>query len=172
MQRLEMPLDLTHLSDTSFREAVDAFAGPIYASHSNCRTLSPHQRQLTDEMIRVIVERGGVVGVVPCNPMVRADLIHGDAWNSPQHGVTLEHLADHVDHVCQLAGSAEYVAIGSDADGGFGAEACPHGHDRHRDLHALLQVLADRGYATSDQGRIAWRNWSDFYLRTLPHDPV
>ena len=163
-----MPLDLTHTSDTSFWDAVERYSGPIYSSHSNCRALCDDQRQLTDAMIRAIAERDGVLGVVLANPMIRADLIRGPRWRPESHGVTFEHLADHIDHICQLVGDAHHVAIGSDADGGFGAESCPHGFDRYRDLRGLVDVLSARGYGDEQLRDIFGRTWLNFYRRVLP----
>ncbi|MEO0514176.1 MAG: membrane dipeptidase [Planctomycetota bacterium] len=168
MEKLKMPLDLTHTSDATFWDAIERYPGPVYSSHSNCRALSNHQRQFSDDMIRAICDRGGVLGVVVCNPMIRQDLIRGSAWDSTDHNITLEHLADHIDHICQLAGDANHVALGTDTDGGFGSEACPHGYDRHRDIHKLADILRDRGYPEADLEKLFSRTWLDFYSQTLP----
>src|SRR5690606_6805175 len=101
MHELGMPLDLTLLSDTSFFEAVERFEGRVYSSHTACRALCDRQRNHGDDMLRLIVERGGVVGM----PLYNAFLGH-------DRPVTLDRVVDHVDHVCQLAGSAEHVGIG------------------------------------------------------------
>ncbi|MEM1107420.1 MAG: membrane dipeptidase [Planctomycetota bacterium] len=168
MVKLNMPLDLTHMSDTSFWDAIEYYPGQTYSSHSNCRAISDQQRQFSDDMIRAILERGGVLGVaLPVN-MIRLDLIDGPPWTPFQHDVTLEHLADHIDHICQLAGGAEQVAIGSDTDGGFGSEVCPHGYDRHRDIHRVSEILRGRGYSEADIAGVFHKNWLDFYLKTLP----
>jgi len=62
MERLEIILDVTHLCDKSFWEALDHFQGPLWASHSNCRALVPHNRQFADEQIEALIERGAVIG--------------------------------------------------------------------------------------------------------------
>ena len=61
-EELGMILDATHLSDTSFQQALDCFSGPVLASHNNCRALVPHQRQFSDDQIRRLIERGAVIG--------------------------------------------------------------------------------------------------------------
>ncbi|MBB6431176.1 dipeptidase [Algisphaera agarilytica] len=168
MVKLGMPLDLTHLSDTSFWDAIEYFPGQVYSSHSNCRAISDQQRQFSDDMIRAVLERDGVLGVaLPIN-MIRLDLIEGPPWTPLKHEVKLEHLADHIDHICQLAGSAEHVALGTDTDGGFGSETCPHGYDRHRDIHVLSEILGQRGYPQSAVTDIFYGNWLRFYQRVLP----
>lgn len=168
METRAMPLDLTHTSDTSFWDALERYPGPVYSSHTNCRAISNEQRQFTDGMIKAILGRGGVLGVVLAINMIRRDLIQGPPWTPHDHGVTLEHLADHIDHICQLAGNADRVALGSDTDGGFGAEACPHGYDRHRDILKLGGILRDRGYSDKDLAAFFHGNWLKFYTDTLP----
>ena len=163
-----MPLDLTHTSDTTFWDALELYPGPVYSSHANCRSLCDTQRQLTDEMIRAVAGRDGVLGVVLANPMIRADLIEGPMWRPTRHAVTMSHLADHVDHICQLVGNARQCAIGSDADGGFGAESCPHGFDRYRDLLTLAETLTQRGYSDAQIHDVFGLTWRRFYQRVLP----
>jgi len=170
MQALAMPLDLSHLSDQSFAEATRRFDGPIYASHSSCRALVPSNdhvhphRMLTDDQVRAIAARGGVVGL----PMFNAFLKAGYTEDSPKDTVTFADVADHIDHICQLAGSAEHVATGSDADGGFGVEHKPAEMDTVADLQRLGDTLAGRGYSPGDLGLILHGNWLNFFSRTLP----
>jgi len=168
MEALAMPLDLTHTSDTSFWDAIERYPGRVYSSHANCRAISSQQRQLSDEMIQAIIKRGGVLGVVLAINMIRLDLIEGPPWTPIKHEVTLEHLADHIDHICQLAGNANHVALGTDTDGGFGSECCPHGYDRHRDIHKLADILGKRGYSQGDLAKFFHATWLDFYRQVLP----
>ena len=168
MSKLKLPLDLTHTSDTTFWDAVELYDGPIYSSHSNCRAICPHQRQLSDDMIRAIATRGGVLGVAAAIGMIRADLIEGSPWHPTQHAVTLSHLADHIERICDLAGNGQQVAIGTDLDGGFGAEACPVDLQRHRDIHRLRDILSERGWADQQIRELFHENWLAFYRRTLP----
>ncbi len=167
MSRLEIPLDMTHLSDTSFWDAAKAYDGPVYSSHTNCRALADDVRQFTDEQIKFIVDRGGVLGLSMHFAMIKGGFT-GEAFRVGPSTVTLEHVADHVDHICQLAGSTKHIAIGSDLDGGFGAERCPVGLDTCEDMHKLGPILQGRGYSDADIARFFHGNWLDFLRRTLP----
>ena len=156
MERLGIILDLTHLSDQAFWQALDHFGGNIIASHNNCRALVPHQRQFDDEQIKAILGRQGVIGSALDNWMLIPNWARGARDNPP---ATLEHVADHIDHICQLAGSAEHAAIGSDLDGGFGREQSPSDLDTIADLQKLVDILAGRGYSTEDISLIMHGNW-------------
>jgi membrane dipeptidase len=156
MERLGILLDLTHLSDEAFWEAMDCFGGLVLASHNNCRALVPHQRQLDNKQIRAITERAGVIGVAFDNWMIRPAWTHGARDNER---VTLAHVADHIDHICQLAGNSLHAAIGSDLDGGFGREQSPSDLDTIADLQHLTEVLSKRGYRDEDIAAIMHGNW-------------
>jgi len=167
MRRLGILLDVTHLSDASFADAMRVYDGPLLASHHNCRALVPGDRQLTDDQIRQIVGRGGIIGVAL------------DAWMlypNWQRGVTrpdvvgLDALADHLDRICHLAGDRRHAAIGTDLDGGFGYEQTPRDLNRYRDLRKLETILADRGYEPADLDAIFHGNWLGFFLEHLPQE--
>ncbi len=161
---LNVMLDLTHASDASFHEAADAYPGPVFASHSNCRKLVPGTRQLTDEQIKRIIDRCGVIGCV-----LEASMLH-PGWRTgqtPRDTVPLTLVADHIDHICQLAGTTDHAAIGSDLDGGFGAERCPREIDSITDLTALAPILTSRGYTDKDTAAIFHGNWLKFLHRSL-----
>lgn len=149
-------LDLTHLSDEAFWEAMDCFGGIVLASHNNCRALVPHQRQLDNTQIRAIISRDGVIGVAFDNWMLRQAWTRGVKENER---VTLAHVADHIDHICQLAGNSQHAAIGSDLDGGFGREQSPADLDTIADLQHLTEILSRRGYRDDDIACIMHRNW-------------
>ncbi len=156
MERLGVILDLTHLSDQAFWQALDHYSGPVLASHNNCRALVPHQRQFSDEQLKAILERDGVIGAVFDVWM----LIPG--WNASKSSnkeASLDIVADHIDYVCQLAGDSRHAGIGSDLDGGFGREESPPDLDTIADLQKLKGVLARRGYADDDIENILYRNW-------------
>jgi membrane dipeptidase len=156
MARLGVILDLTHFSDQSFWQALERFDGPVLASHNNCRALVPAQRQFSDEQLRAIIARGGVVGAM-CDVMM-LDL----GWSyrgGVDSGVPLVRIIDHIDHVCQLAGNARHVAIGSDLDGGYGREQSPNDLDTIADLQRIGPLLAGRGYAPADIAAIMHGNW-------------
>ena len=149
MDRLKMILDVTHLTDEGFDEALDLYKGPIWASHHNCRALVPHQRQLTDGQIKRLIERGAVIGGCFDAWMMKPSLTPRVS-NPADFGVRLETIVDHYDHVCQLAGNARHCAIGSDLDGTYGLEQSPTDLDTIADLQTLRDSLKNRGYSDAD----------------------
>lgn len=161
MERLGVILDATHLCDDSFRDALDHFRGPIWASHSNCRALVPHNRQFTDEQIRELQQRDAVIGVALDAWMLVPGWVRGSSVPELAR-VTLETVADHIDHVCQIAGNARHAGIGSDLDGAFGREQCPSDVRTIADLSKLPAVLQARGYSAEDVELIAHGNFVRF----------
>jgi membrane dipeptidase len=159
MERLGIILDLTHCSDPAFWQALEHFGGPVLASHNNCRSLVPHQRQFSDDQLRAIITRGGVIGVVLDSWMLKPGWLIGRDNNVLQPQVMLSHVIDHIDHICHLAGDSSHVAIGSDLDGGFGREATPCDLDTIADLQKLDAQLRQRGYGASDVAGILHGNW-------------
>jgi len=149
MERLGIILDATHLCDASFWEALDAFGGAVWASHNNCRALVPHMRQFDDDQLRALIARGAVVGAAFDAWMIVPGWIRGQSTPEAM-GCTLARLAEHIDHICQLAGSRRHVCVGSDLDGGFGTEQGPVEIDTIADLPKLGAVLSDRGFTDSD----------------------
>jgi len=161
MDRLNMILDVTHLTDEAFTQALDLFKGNIWASHHNCRAFVDHQRQLTDEQIKILVERNAVIGGVLDAWMLVPGWERGKT--TPQDkNVTLNTLINNYDHICQLAGNSLHVAIGSDLDGMFGTEQSPHDMDTIADLQNLEQLLKQRGYNDDDIDNIFYKNWLRF----------
>ncbi|MES2708977.1 MAG: membrane dipeptidase [Verrucomicrobiota bacterium] len=147
--RLGMILDVTHLSDDCFRQALEKYEGPLWASHHNARALVPHQRQLSDEMFRALVDREAVVGLALDAWMMVPGWTRGKT--TPQSAnLYLEKLADHLDHFCQLAGNARHVGLGTDLDGCFGTEQTPQDLESIADLQKLPAILAARGYSETD----------------------
>jgi membrane dipeptidase len=165
LQRLGMILDLTHSSDPSFWQAVELFHGPVMASHNNCRALVPGDRQFADEQLKLLIERGGVIGAALDAWMLKPGFVIGKTAGAE---VPLESVIDHIDHICQLAGNARHAAIGSDLDGGFGTEQCPAGFETIADLQKIARLLRDRGYSEADIDLIFWGNWLRFLLAALP----
>jgi membrane dipeptidase len=152
-------LDLTHLADQAFWEALEIFAGRVAASHHTCRALVAGQRQLSDEMIRAIVEQHGVIGVALDAWMLDSE------WQRELPGcdqlphVGLEAVVDHVDHIVQLVGNARHCGIGSDLDGAYGQEQAPRDLNTIADLQQLGGILAKRGYPPSDVQNVLAGNW-------------
>ena len=156
MERLGILLDLTHLSDESFWEALDGFGGFVLASHNNCRALVPHQRQFDNKQIQAIISRDGVIGIAMDNWMIRPGWTREARENEK---VTLAHVTDHIDFICQLAGNSQHAAIGSDLDGGFGREQSPSDLDTIEDLQRIAEILSKRGYKDSGIASIMHGNW-------------
>jgi len=163
MEEAGMILDLTHLSDESFWQALEAFGGPVMASHNNCRALVPGVRQFSDEQIRALIQREGVIGVALDAWMLYPGWIRGQ---TQPEVVSLEAVVDHIVHICQLAGDSRHAAIGSDLDGGYGTEQCPHDLDTIADLQKIGDLLRARGYSEGDVRAIMHANWLRFFRRT------
>jgi len=162
MEQVGMILDVTHLSDQSFDEALDVYGGPVLASHHNCRALVPDQRQLTDEQIRRLIGRGAVIGTALDAWMLHPGWQRGQT--TPQEvGLKLERMIDHIDRVCQLAGDSRHAAIGTDLDGGFGREQTPCDLDTIADLQRLPDLLRGRGYDEEAVEGILFGNWLRFF---------
>ncbi len=164
MERLGIILDLTHSTDQSFAEALANFTGPVMASHTNCRSLVPGDRQFSDAQIQQLIDRDAVMGVALDAWMLRPGWVRGE---SKPEGMTLETLIDHIDHYCQLAGNARHVAIGSDLDGGFGGEQRPVDVQSISELQKLGPLLERRGYSPEDVENIFSENWLRFFRKNL-----
>ena len=162
MEKVGMLLDVTHLADQSFWDALDIYQGPMLASHHNCRSLVNADRQLTDEQIKALIERGSVIGAAFDNWMIRPGWVIGA---SDPATVQMTHIVDHIDHICQLAGNAKHCGIGSDLDGGFGKEQSPSDLDTIADLQKMGDLLAARGYSAEDIEGIMWKNFVSFFQR-------
>jgi len=160
MDKVGMILDVTHLADQAFWEAIDIFNGPIMASHNNCRTLVPGERQFDDDQLKAIIVRDGVIGAALDAWMLYPDWIKGE---TQPEVVSLEAVADNIDHVCQLAGNVKHAAIGSDLDGGYGTEQTPHDLDTIADLQKVADLLRNRGYAEEDVAAVMHGNWLRFF---------
>ena len=149
-------LDVSHLAEDAFWEALDAFGGTVMASHNCCRALCDHDRQLDDKQIKALVARGGVIGTAFDNWML-SPLWDVEAQDNT--GITFETVVDHMDHVCQIAGNTAHVAIGSDLDGGFGKDQSPADLDTIADLQKIPDILEKRGYSDDDVAAIMHGNW-------------
>ncbi len=164
VESLGMTVDVTHLSDVAFWQLLDQFSGRIHASHQNSRRLSNWQRQFSDEQYMAVIERGGVVGIAFDIIMLQDGYVR---QQSPRQA-TLETAVDNIDIICQLAGNARHVGIGSDLDGGYGCEQTPADLDRISDLQKLIGMLENRGYPQVDIASIMHANWIRFFGEVLP----
>ncbi len=162
MDELGIILDTTHLSDGCFFEALEIYQGAVWASHSNCRAVVNDPRQYSDEQIRLLIERDAVLGSVFDTWMMIPGWVRGKTMPEDT-GVKIAHIGEHIDHICQIAGNAKHVGIGSDLDGGFGKEQSPTDLDTIADLQTLEDILRGRGYSADDITDIFHRN----FLRVL-----
>lgn len=161
MEEFNIILDATHLCDDVFWQAMDYFNGHVWASHNNCRALVNHNRQFSDDMIKVLIERGAVIGVAMDAWMIVPGWVRGKS--TPQNmNCNLEKVIDHIDHICQLAGNTLHVGIGSDLDGAFGTEQCPYDINTIADLNKIPSLLHKRGYNETDICNMMHGNWLRF----------
>jgi membrane dipeptidase len=167
MRRLGLVLDVTHLTDEAFWEALEIYDGPVWASHNNCRALVPHQRQFSDDQLRELIRRDAVIGAAFDAWMMVPGWIRGQT-TPMETGCQIETIVDHIDHICQLAGSVRHCAIGSDLDGGYGTEQTPLDLDSIADLQGLTGILSSRGYSQSDIAAIMHGNWIRKLSEALP----
>ncbi len=164
MEQVGMILDTSHMAEQSFFEALDIFHGTVIASHANARAFVNTDRQLSDRMIRAIVERDGVIGIVTYNRFLK------EGWDksAAKAEVTLADVVKHIQHMCDLAGDAEHVGIGTDFDGGFGVEAAPLEIDTIADLGKVGDALAAASFGDQDIANILGLNWIRVLRRGLP----
>ncbi len=158
MAALGIALDVSHMNHHSLLQAVEAYPGDVvFASHIACETVNGEHRErlITDEGIEHIIERDGVIGIVPANAFLRGNL----PKKSRKEDVSLDDFAAHIDHVCQIAGNTRHVAFGTDFDGGFGLASVPDGLNTIADLQKMNSVLTNKGYNEDEIQDIFGRNW-------------
>ena len=164
MQRLGIILDVTHLNDESFWQAVEIYEGPLWASHQNCRALAPWNRQFADDQVKMVIERGGLLGMAFDAIMMVPGWRHLKS-QAADFNLKIERICDHVDHICQMAGNAKHVCVGTDLDGGYGTEQVPGDMNSIADLQKLPELFRNRGYSESDIEGMMYRNVVDFLRR-------
>jgi membrane dipeptidase len=160
-------LDISHMAEESFWQALELFPGTVIASHSNCRSFVSEaiaDRHLSDAMIRALIERDAVIGSV----LYSRFLVAADTRNLPKTAIGLDAVLRHIDHICQIAGNVRHVAIGSDLDGGFGSEATPSELDSVADLPLIGSALGKAGYSQIDVEAIMGGNWLRLLEQALP----
>ncbi len=167
MNSLNMILDVTHLCDDAFWDAMDLYSGPLWASHNNCRSIVNHNRQFDDNQLKTIIQRNGVIGAALDAWMIVPDWKRGIS-NPKEMNCDLNKVIDHMIHICNLAGNSHHMAIGSDLDGAFGTEQSPYDIDTIADLQAFPNLLSSRGFSDDDIKKIMHQNWIDFLQKNLP----
>ena len=162
MNRLGILVDISHVSDSTFFDAVAASAYPVIASHSSARALNRHRRNLSDDQLRAVARNGGVVNVnfysafIDSAFLERSEALAGnDAAIRALPRPALSVLLDHFEHIIRVAG-IDHVGIGSDFDGVGGL--LPQGMDDVTRLPLIVQGLLDRGYSEADVRKVLGGN--------------
>lgn len=162
-------LDLSHMDEVAAYESLDRYEGAVMATHANCAALmrgSETNRHLSDDVIRRLIERDGVIGLIPLNTFLKVGWLRRNG--SRREDVRLDALIAHIDHICQLAGNSHHAAIGSDFDGGFGLQSIPPELDSIADLQLIAKKLMERGYSETDAANVLGGNWLRFLRKNLP----
>jgi membrane dipeptidase len=162
-------LDLSHMDEAAAQESLDRYEGPVMATHANCAALLKGietNRHLPDHVIEGLIERDGVIGLVPLNTFLKVGWLRANG--SQREEVPLDVLIAHIDHICQIAGDSLHAGIGSDFDGGFGLQSIPPEMDSIADLQVIASGLRTRGYGETDIENILGGNWLRFLRRNLP----
>ena len=167
IEKLNMILDVTHLCDQSFWEAIDHYNGKMWASHSNCRSLVPNQRQFSNLQIKELIARKAIIGMAFDAWMMIPKWQKGIS-DHKKSGLVIETIIDHIDHICQLSGNSNHIALGTDLDGGFGKEQCPYDLETISDLQKMDALLKKRGYSENDIQKILNQNAINFLMGALP----
>jgi membrane dipeptidase len=158
MSESGLALDVSHLAEESFWQALDLWRGPLLASHSNARAFVNTDRHLSDAMISALAERDAMIGLVLANSFLRAGITRAD----PKESVTLHDVQLQAEHIANLAGW-QRLGIGSDFDGGFGRQEVPFELDRASDFRKLARIAPPE----AQQG-VLGGNWVEFLRRVLP----
>ena len=159
MNELGMIIDVSHLSDGGFWDVMELSKKPIVASHSCARALTPHPRNLTDEMIKAMASKGGVCGINFCPVFIAPDLSANNGWIEDGK---LEDIVRHIMHLYNMGGS-DFVAIGTDFDG-IGGKLDIAGP---QDMDKLFDALLKKGMNAEDVEKIAYKNAERLIKETL-----
>lgn len=167
MAEFHLTLDISHMDEKAALQALDSYTGTVIASHANALALlkgTDSNRHLTDRVLQGLLERDSVIGIVPANSFLRPD------WREigGRLAVTLEYYVAQMDYVCQMAGNAHHVGIGTDFDGGFGLQSVPIDIDTISDIRKIIPILAQKGYTEAETAAILGNNWLVHLQNTLP----
>jgi membrane dipeptidase len=163
MSRIGFVLDITHMSDESAREALDRYEGVVVATHANARRTVDRDRLLADDVVYEIAARDGVIGVLPLNWALDSE------WKEKgKADITLDAVVTAIDDLRDLTGGTRHIAIGTDFDGGQGAESAPAELDTIADLPKLAERLERRSYSAEEIEPIMSGNWLRVLSRALP----
>lgn len=160
-------LDLSHMDEIAARQALDYYPGVIIASHSNFQgvTRDPDtNRHLSEAVVQGLIERQGVIGVVPFNAFLKAGWRRGDR----REAASLHDVVAQIDSLCQIAGDAWHVGLGTDFDGGFGRQSVPPEIESVADLTRIAPLLQEKGYTDEQIAAILGKNWLRKLAEFLP----
>ena len=175
LNQLGIMVDISHVSDKTFWDTLETSEAPLIASHSSCRALSPHRRNMSDQMIAALAAKGGVIQITfvdrfldnapfqtweerKLNQKTSGEGSQGNPDLQPDHSeerpkVGWEKILDHLDHAVEVAG-VDHVGLGSDFDGA----TMPQGMDDAGSLPKITEGLLRRGYSESDIRKILGEN--------------
>ena len=156
LNRLGVMVDISHVADKTFWDALEVSRAPLLASHSSCRALSGHPRNMTDNMIKALGAKGGVIMINYSTTFLSNELYEATQNNVPaaeRPRVSWEKIVDHIDHAVKLVG-ATHVGLGSDFDG----TTVPDGMDDVSKLPKITAALRQKGYAEQDVRNILGEN--------------
>ena len=153
MKKQNVILDLSHLSQKAVDEAFKHFDGPVMATHCNSRSICDVSRNLTDDTLKEVARRGGVVGTVFYDGFICKPL-KGRAH--------LSDLTKHIEHMAKVMGGTKHIAIGSDMDGGFGKTRLPFELQSHWDFGDIVLELEKIGVKDDEIAGIMGGNWLNF----------
>lgn len=162
MDELGVVHDLSHLSQRSVDELLAMTAKPVIASHSNSRALMgdqaslANQRHQSDETIAEICRRGGVIGLNLLGDFITPGM------KKPERAKIAD-CVRHIEHVCEIANSRAHIGLGSDMDGGFGADGLPDGINTPTDLVILADALRNAGWNDMEIRGFVHGNWERFW---------
>ncbi|MBD3206680.1 membrane dipeptidase [Candidatus Bathyarchaeota archaeon] len=151
MNKLGMIVDISHLNEAGFWDVIDLTRDPLMATHSNCKALCSHHRNLTDDQIEALADSGGVMNLSFCGAFLREGIGFGDPDELKK--LEVDDWLDHLDHAVELVGS-DHLGIGSDLDGGCGFP----GLDDVTKFPRLTQGMVSRGYSDEDIEKILGGN--------------
>lgn len=167
MAAFDYVLDISHMDEQAVLQSLDTYPKQIVATHANVKSLMPgtqSNRFLSDRVIEGLIERDGIIGVIPFNRFLDTEWKDGD----PREVIRPERVVAHIDAICQIAGNTRHAAIGSDFDGGFGLQSVPAGMESVADLQVLAPLLAEKGYDEGNITDIFSGNWLRMLSENLP----
>ncbi|PYR13088.1 MAG: membrane dipeptidase [Acidobacteria bacterium] len=156
LNRLGVMVDISHVADKTFWDALEISRAPLVASHSSCRAISGHPRNMTDDMIKALAAKGGVIQINYSTSFLSNELYEATQKNVPpaeRPSVSWEKIVEHIDHAVKLAGPT-HVGLGSDFDG----TTVPVGMDDVTRLPKITEALLAKGYSEQDVTNILGGN--------------